>query len=212
VPTLFELGKNNLPKTKKAKPAPPRSHMGPLTSYAFHPDGIRFETQEAQETVILFLRQHMIVNLSWVLIAIVMALTPTLLLPLFFRAMDVSIPIPGTYIFIATIFWYIATFGFVLAKFLGWFINIYIVTDERIVDIDFYYLLNKHFSQAELNKVQDISYVTKGIFSTIFNYGDVSIQTASESPNLEFEKVPNPEMVVEIIRGLIEKHKHNNPV
>ena len=212
MPTLFELGKNNQSKTKKAKPVASRSHMGPLTSYAFHPDGIRFETQEAQETVILFLRQHMIVNLSWVLIAIIMAITPTLLLPLFFRAMDVSIPIPGTYIFIGTIFWYVATFGFVLAKFLGWFINIYIVTNQRIVDIDFYYLLNKHFSQAELNKTQDISYVTKGILSTVFNYGDVTVQTASELPNLVFEKVPNPEMVVEIVRSLVEKHKHGPSV
>ena len=186
--------------------------MGPFTSFAVHPDGVRFETQEAQEEVVLFLRQHIIVNVPWLFVAMLMLSAPTFLLPLFFHVTGLSLPVPATYIFIGTLFWYVATFGFVLAKFLGWFINIYIVTDERVVDIDFYYLLNKNFSQAELNKVQDISYTTKGLLSTIFNYGDVVVQTASESPNLEFNKAPNPEKVVETIRDLIEKHKRFRPL
>jgi uncharacterized membrane protein YdbT with pleckstrin-like domain len=207
VPTLFESVKNTIPKPKKGKTG--KGHMGPFTSYALNPDGVRFETQVEQETVVLFLRQHIIVNIPWILAAIAMVITPTVLLPLFFRSVNVSIPIPGTYIFVGTIFWYVATFGFVLAKFLGWFINIYIVTNERIVDIDFYYLLYKHFAVAELNKIQDISYASKGIFAMIFNYGDVLIQTAGEAQKLTFEKVPHPDRVVEAIRDISEKHTHS---
>ena len=102
------------------------------------------------------------------------------------------------------LFWYIATFGFILANFLRWFFNIYIVTNERIVDIDFYYLLFKRFSQAELEKIQDISYSTGGIFATVFNYGEVMIETAGEAPNLEFVAVPRPDRVVETIRTITE--------
>jgi uncharacterized membrane protein YdbT with pleckstrin-like domain len=207
VPTLFDVAATSSGNSKKTRPMKnTKKRMGPFTSFAENPDGVRFETQEAKETIVLFLRQHIVVNVPWVCVSVLMLFVPTFLLPLFLHAVRVSLPIPATYIFVGTLFWYVATFGFILANFLGWFINIYIVTNERIVDIDFYYLLNKDFSQAELNKVQDISFITKGLLSTIFNYGEVVVQTASESPNLEFDKV------VETIRSLIEKHKRGRPL
>jgi uncharacterized membrane protein YdbT with pleckstrin-like domain len=196
------MAKTKAPSDLSAAP------MKPLTSFAMHPKGIHFETQEEKETVILFLRQHMIVNIPWIVLAVGMVIAPTVIFPLVYRFWHLPVTLPVGYIVVATAWWYLATFGFVLAKFLGWFINIYIVTDERVVDIDFYYLLNKHFSQAELNKIQDISYVSKGLLSTFFNIGNVIIETAGEAPNLEFDKVPNPERIVETIRTMVEKHSH----
>lgn len=184
--------------------------MSPLTAFAVNPDGVRFETQEAQEVVILFLRQHIIVNLGWVLLAVLLILVPTLLFPFLVNVLGLSLSVPVGYVIVGTLFWYLGTFGFILAKFLGWYFNIYIVTDERVVDIDFYYLLYKRFSQAELNKIQDISYASGGIFATFFNYGNVTIETAGEMPNLEFDKVPYPEKVVETVRNLTEQIKNNN--
>lgn len=201
MPTIFHA--NPPPKTPKG------STLGPLTCFAVKPDGIRFETQEEGETVVLFLRQHIIVNIPWIIIAIILIIAPTVLFPLFFSMTRLAVTIPVGYIIVGSIFWYIATFGFILAKFLGWFFNIYIVTNERLVDIDFYYLLYKHFSQAELTKVQDISYTAGGILSTIFNYGTVLVETAGEMPNLEFEMVPYPQRVVETIRSLIEQTEQN---
>ncbi len=179
--------------------------MGPLTSFAVNPDGVRFETQEAEEIVVLFLRQHIIVNLPWVLLAVLLLLVPGFILPLVVSAVGLTFSLPAGYIIVGSLFWYVGTFGFILAKFLGWFFNIYIVTNERIIDIDFYYLLYKKFSQAELNKIQDISYASGGIFATFFNYGNIQVQTAGEMPNIEFDKVPNPDKVVEKIRALIEQ-------
>jgi hypothetical protein len=209
VPTLFESSATGVkqPMNKKSSLpslSHPRKRMNPFSAFAMHPGGIRFETQEEKETVILFLRQHIIVNLGWVLIASLLALAPTIILPMIISATGMVVTIPGEYILIGSLFWYLGTFGFVLAKFLGWYFNIYIVTNERVVDIDFYYLLYKQFSQAELNKIQDISYSSGGIFATFFNYGNVAIQTAGEMPNLDFQKVPYPEKVVETIRNLTE--------
>jgi hypothetical protein len=178
--------------------------MSPLTAFAMRPAGVRFETQEAEETVILFLRQHMIVNLGWIVVAILLVLSPGFIFPMIINALGLVVTVPASYIVIGTLFWYVGTLGFVLAKFLGWYFNIYIVTNERVVDIDFYYLLYKQFSQAELPKIQDISYASGGILATFFNYGNVAIQTAGEMPNLEFQKVPFPEKVVETIRNLTE--------
>jgi uncharacterized membrane protein YdbT with pleckstrin-like domain len=203
VPTLFQSSAKKVQKPT-IKPLVHKTRMGPLTAFALNPAGVRFETQETEEQVVLFLRQHLIVNLGWVVLAIIMAIAPTVLFPMLISALGIVVPVPTGYIVIGTLFWYLGTFGFVLAKFLGWFFNIYIVTNERIVDIDFYYLLYKRFSQAELDKIQDLSYSSGGLIATFFNYGNVRVQTAGETPNLEFDKVPYPEKVVETIRELTE--------
>jgi len=182
----------------------PPTRMRPLTAFAVNPLGLRFETQEEEEVVVLFLRQHFIVNLPWIAITILLLIAPTVIFPKLFSALSIHFPFPPGYYFIGTIFWYVATFGFALASFIGWFFNIYIVTNERVVDIDFFYLLYKKFSEAELLKIQDISYTSGGILAAIFNFGNVTVQTAGESPNLEFDSVPFPEKVVETIRSLTE--------
>jgi hypothetical protein len=176
-----------------------------FTSFARKPSNVRFETQEPQETVELFLRQPLIVNIPWILLSVVLVLTPTIIFPVLFHVLPISLPVG--YIIVATAFWYLATFGFVLTNFLHWFFNIYIVTNERIVDIDFKFLLYKHFSQAELSKIQDISFTSSGIGATLFNYGKVNFETAGESPTLEFDIVLYPQKVVEIIRDLTEHVK-----
>lgn len=202
MPTLFEAPQKAKPHKRDRPESPGRSKMRPLTSFAVNPDGVRFETQEEEERVILFLRQHLVVNVPWVVLAIILVFAPSVLLPLLIR--NVPFAIPTSYLLVGTLAWYMATVGFILTQFLRWYFNIYIVTNERIVDIDFYYLLFKRFSQAELEKIQDISYSTGGIFATVFNYGEVMIETAGEAPNLEFVAVPRPDRVVETIRNITE--------
>ncbi len=189
----------------------PPTAMHPLTAFAVNPMSLRFETQEEAEKVILFLRQHFIVNVPWILVAIVLVIAPTVIFPILFRVLSLNMAFPASYYVVGTMFWYLATFGFTLASFIGWFFNIYIVTNERIVDIDFFYLLYKKFAQAELTKIQDINYTSGGIVAALFNYGNVTVETAGEAPNIIFEAIPFPEKVVETIRELTE-HEEREPV
>lgn len=198
MPTLFQ---------SPTSPKKPETAVGPLTCFAVNPDGIRFETQEEEEKVILFLRQHIIVNVGWVLMTLVLLISPIGLVPFALQSFPFLLVGHPGYMVVGTAFWYLATFGFALASFIHWFFNIYIVTNERIVDIDFIHLLFKQFSQAEITKIQDISYSTGGILATVFDYGNVLIETAGEFPNLEFASVPHPGKVVEAIRNLEGKIK-----
>jgi len=170
-----------------------------FTSFATWPPDLRFENQEENETVILFLRQHLITLVPVLVLEVLLFLGPMVLFPIFFKMLSTTINIPIGYTIIGIIFWYTASFGILLAKFLYWFFNIFIVTNERIVDIDFINLLYKDVAEARLSRVQDISYNQRGIFATIFDYGDVTIQTAGELPNFSFEIVPKPSEVVDII-------------
>ena len=63
-------------------------------------------------------------------------------------------------------------------------------------------MLNKHFAEADLSAIQDVSSSVKGLLGTFFNYGDVLIQTAAEINQINFEKVPNPEKIIKLLKEL----------
>ena len=201
MPTLYQAPANK--PAKKSIKAHAHARMSPLTAFAVNPSGVRFETQEAEEQVILFLRQHFIVNIPWIVLTAIFLFIPSVLFPLVIRSLPA--PLPITYLLIGTLSWYLVTAGFALVSFLHWFFNIYIVTNERVIDIDFQYLLFKRFSQAELERIQDISYTAGGIFATVFHYGNVYVQTAAERPEFEFHQVSRPNDVAQVI---IEQIRH----
>jgi len=205
MPTVFEQKRSKI--LVNQQPVFERTIMTPLTSFAVSPDGVRFETQEQEEEVVLFLRQHLIVLFGPTLLVVILALAPMVLFPFFSRFLTLPIEIPTPYFIVGTAFWYVVTFGFALMSFLRWFFNIYIVTDRRIVDIDFLHLLYKEFSEARLERIQDISFKSGGILAAFFDYGDAYVQTAGEMPNIEFAGVPRPAKVVETISELLEKQK-----
>jgi len=199
MPTVYNHTTAPAKKTAFAKAV----RMFPLASFAEHPTNVHFETQEKEETVELFLRQHPIVNLPWIIIALLLFIAPSIIFPVILNTIHLTVPVG--HIIVIGAFWYLATFGFVLTSFLSWYFDIYIVTNEHIVDIDFQSLLYKHFTEAELRKIQDISFTSCGIGATIFNYGNVVVETAGEMPSIDFEMVPKPQIAVERIRSLKER-------
>lgn len=183
---------------QKEKSIDPNIHLKkPMSAFSFHPDGIDFETREAEEKVILFMRQHPIVNVPWILTTILMIIAPVVVSSFsFFES------VPSNFQFIFLLVWYLITTAFSLEKFLTWFFNVYMVTDERIVDIDFYNLIYKEVSDAKIDRIQDVTYTMGGVVRTLFNYGNVLIQTASEVPNFEFLAVPKPDKVVRVLQDM----------
>ena len=174
----------------------------PFASYSYCPDKVSFESIENGEKIILFLRQHPIVNFKWMLVAILMALAPLLL-----TVFPLLEPLPPNFKVVALMGWYLLVFAYVIEGFYRWFFNIYILTNRRIVDIDFFNLIYKQVSSSGLGKVQDVTYRVGGAIRTTLNYGDVFVQTAAEVPTIDFLAVPNPREVVGIIRDTMDDFK-----
>ena len=109
----------------------PMQERYPLASFLMVPHGINFETREKEEKVILFLRKHFITNIPWIFTGFIMLLTPTVVMSL-----SILESVPSNFRFIFIMIWYLITTAYILESFLTWFFNVYIVTDERIIDID----------------------------------------------------------------------------
>ncbi len=170
----------------------------PLAAFVALPKGVQFETQEKEEQIILLLRRHWITNFHWIFIALIMILAPLIL-----NVVPLLEFMPPRFQLMTVIIWYLLTLAFVFESFLSWFFNVYIITDERIVDVDFTSLTYRRISDAQIERVQDITYKTGGLLRAVFDYGDVFIQTAGKSPEIDFESVPKPDKVVRVLNQLI---------
>ncbi|OGJ21837.1 MAG: hypothetical protein A2804_01185 [Candidatus Pacebacteria bacterium RIFCSPHIGHO2_01_FULL_46_10] len=175
-----------------------------LASFAVRPVGVTFDSQEPDEEVLLFLRQHISVNIPWLIAATLMIITPLILLPLFspFKS------IPWNFQFVLVLSWYLLTAGFAIEKILMWLFNSFIITDERMVDIDLYSLIFKETNYAQLDKIQDVTVKTGGALNSLLDIGDVFVQTASEVPEFVFDNIYHPTKVAKLLNELmIEEHR-----
>ena len=91
---------------------------------------------------------------------------------------------------------------YALKTFIIWYYNAFVVTNRRVVDIDQRGFFERIVSEAPYEKIQDVSYRRKGIWQTIFRYGDVRIQMVDASAGLEMRNVRGPEKVQELISRL----------
>lgn len=168
----------------------------PFATYAIAPTGVTFESQEVGEKIILLLRQHIIVLIPPIFVIAILLMLPLFITPaLNFLRIDPLNFLKEVQILLLTVFWYLLVFAFAVYRFIFWYFNIYILTNERIIDFDFKGILHKQSSFAKLMQIEDVSPKMIGFFSTFFNYGDIYIQTAGEQREFDFHKVPRPDQV-----------------
>jgi uncharacterized membrane protein YdbT with pleckstrin-like domain len=96
---------------------------------------------------------------------------------------------------------------FLFQYFLDYWCDIFILTDKRILDIEQKGLFNRTVSELRLYRTQDVTTEVKGILHSLFDYGDVFIQTAGEKERFEFEDVPHPTQIAKLILELSEKNR-----
>lgn len=185
----------------------------PASSVSEQESQTTFESQAKDEKLILLMRAHFITNVPWIFITLVLAALP-LLLPLggVVERLANEFNIPGQSIDGFVLIWYLLVFAYGFQSFLNWYFNIYILTDRRIVDLDFFQLLYKRLSSAHLNNIEDVTVSMGGVAQAVFHYGDIHIQTAGTVTNFEFHRVPNPSLVKQLIEAAITEDRKTNGV
>ena len=77
------------------------------------------------------------------------------------------------------------------------------------MDIDFNGVVNHRVSETQLERIEDVSHSPVGVWATIFDFGNVFIQTAGEQREFQFENVPRPRDVQDTILDLLEEKQNN---
>ena len=134
----------------------------------------QFPGQHEGEVVNMVFRQHPLVMRKQLILGLLLILVAVL--PLDFPQIYSVAGLPNILALIV-----LATIGFALLfwfyRWVGWYYSIYILTDQRLVEIRQKGFFNRSVEEWQLNKIYNVNYSVRGFQAFIFGYGDVVAQT-----------------------------------
>ena len=155
--------------------------------------------QKSYEKVIYVLHRDPITFVPQVVLFLILAIIPfigyTFLNNYFPDILTGAISYPLV-VLSASIF-YLSIILFLYTEFTIFYLDISIVTNDRIVEIEQLGLFSRTISELELFRIQDVTSEVNGLFPSLFHYGNVFIKTASENNNIIFHNIRNPEQIRE---------------
>jgi hypothetical protein len=86
-----------------------------------------------------------------------------------------------------------------------YYMDVWIVTNRRIIDIDYQRLFDRNISIIHLDRVQDVATRVEGLLPTLLKYGQVIVQSAGSERQFVIDQISNPEHLRNIISDLAGK-------
>lgn len=159
----------------------------------------KFGGQHENETVQLVFHQHPVVMRRH-LIAALAALTISSL-PLAIWPLNIW----PRWVFLGGFVLGILIFAY---RYLGWHFSIFIVTNERLIQIRQRGFFDRKVIDISHDKIQSVNYEIKGMQATLFHFGTIIVQTYVGEIVLQF--IHQPENVHELLVKMI--HGSKQPV
>ncbi len=94
---------------------------------------------------------------------------------------------------------------YVFLIWIDYYFDVWIITSERIVNIEQRGLFTRRISELRFSRIQDVTSSVNGLIPTILNFGDVLVQTAAEEERFVFQEVGDPFAVKDVIMQLARK-------
>lgn len=86
---------------------------------------------------------------------------------------------------------------YLFVKWLSWSATVFIITNERVIDINRKGIFNKVVTQVEFRNIQEVLYEINGVIATLFRIGNVLIKTIEGT--VAMKGVYKPEQIYKII-------------
>lgn len=169
--------------------------------------------QKSYEHVVLLLRTDAIIFIGFSLLFGFMLALPVGVYALFATLLPEVFTHPVWYPALVLIgsLYYLSVWLFFFTVFVDYYLDVWLVTNDRVVNILQHGLFARTISELDLYKVQDVTSEVKGFFQTMFNFGDVYIQTAGSVGRFVFHNIPDPHAVRTRIVDLISEDRKFHP-
>ncbi len=103
--------------------------------------------------------------------------------------------------------YYLFIWLFFFFSFIDYYLDVWIITSERIIDIEQKGFFSRTISEHKLFRIQDVTSEVHGVFATILKFGDVHVQTAGTKQRFHFDDIPAPGSIRNLIIKLVQKKK-----
>jgi len=170
---------------------------------------------EEEEQILYVARKHWFIFCTETVFPLLLAALPlgTLFIPadtlgemlavLLPRAINVS----ALFLFLWSL-WLLALWMLFALLWTNYYLDVWIITDHRIIDVEQLGLFNRHLSSFRFNQIQDVTVKVSGLLATLIGFGTVEIHTAGND-SFKFAGVANPNFLKE--RIMSEHHRVHAP-
>ena len=172
--------------------------------------------QKSYEKVVVVLRSDRVIFVGYLLFFVVLTLLPAIgmyVLAYFLPEVMVH-PIGYPVLVLLATLYYLSIWLFFFTEFIDYYLDVWIITNDRVVNIEQQGLFARTISELDLFKIQDVTSEVKGVIPTMFNFGNVYIQTAGQKERFIFKNIPAPHEVRKTIVDLIAEDRkyHATPL
>lgn len=169
-----------------------------------HPENIPPVSIEEIEIPLVYHRHP--INLLWPgvfsTLAIVMVLIMAISLPLM-GIIDLSLYLLHLVLFAGILIFLIISYFFMNWAF--WFFDVWIISKDKMIDLELVRLFLYRRSELDLRQVQDIRVEVSGLIANVFHLGNISIQSASKIENpIKLMSIYEPYKVAQKISVLVK--------
>ena len=94
--------------------------------------------------------------------------------------------------------WIIASILYGVYEIIVWYLDCYIITDKKIIDIDQKGIFKRIVAEVDIENIQEVVYEVSGPLETLFNYGTVKVKMAGGGM-IGMEQISNPAGIKDLI-------------
>lgn len=156
---------------------------------------------QPDEKIVLALHRHWIAFARKLFVIFIFTVAPLIVL-LFMGAPSNNFYFPVA-AFLSSVY-YIVIFFVAFVFWVDYYLDMWIITDKRIVDVEQTGLFKREVSEFMISKVQDVTIEIPNFTASYLGFGNIMIQTAGEK-NFSIKGVPNPDRAKDIILEYAEK-------
>jgi membrane protein YdbS with pleckstrin-like domain len=153
--------------------------------------------QKSYEHIVHVLRRHPLTFVPTLILTLVLALMPLIV----FWMINTLFPdifgfnaVYGISILAGSVY-YLSLCLFFYTQFIVFYLDMWIITNDRIIDIEQIGLFARTVSELELFRIQDVTTTINGVVPTFFKYGTVTVKTASDNIHIVFHDVAHAEKI-----------------
>ncbi len=168
----------------------------------------KFIAQKSYEKIIYFLRRDAIVFILQALFFVFLLIIPVgfyFFLQASFPSVFENTVLYPLMVLLGSVY-FLTVWTMFFTSFIDYYLDFWIVTNDRIINVE-QHIFSRTISELDLYKIQDVTGESKGFLQTMFNYGNVYVQTAGATERFNFEEVPMPREVAGKIIALAEEDR-----
>lgn len=170
-------------------------------TFKLFPKDVKFVRKDEDEDIILVTRRHWIAYVTHIFLALIIPIVPLILLLLTGGNENLGKTTAYLGLLVAGI---IISINILVTALIQWYYNVSIITDKRIVSLNVVSIFQHSYTEILWRKIQDVSHDSIGPLSSIFDIGNIYIDTAGEGIDLTLKFVPRPRDVQDVIDNLVD--------